>query len=45
MDIFTEQIVKRKFSGKDWMVALGAAVAAFVLIYISIFNFYYSYDL
>lgn len=37
MDIFTEQIVKRKFSGKDWMVALGAAVAAFVLIYISIF--------
>ncbi len=37
MDIFTEQIVKRKFNGKDWLICLGASVAAFVLIYISIF--------
>lgn len=37
MDIFTEQIVKRKFNGKDWLICLGASVGAFVLIYISIF--------
>lgn len=37
MDIFTEQIVKRKFNGKDWLICLSASVAAFVLIYISIF--------
>lgn len=37
MDIFTEQIVKRRFSGKDWMICLGASLGAFVLIYISIF--------
>ena len=37
MDIFTEQIVKRKFTGKDWLISLGSVVAAFILIYISIF--------
>ena len=37
MDIFTEQIVKRKFSGKDWGISFAASLAAVVLIYISIF--------
>ena len=37
MDIFTEQIVKRKFSGKDWAIAAGAVLLAMVLIYIGVF--------
>ena len=31
MDIFTEQIVKRKFTGKDWLIAFGLVLAAFPL--------------
>lgn len=37
MDIFTEQIVKRKFSGKDWGIAFGASLGGLVLVYISVF--------
>ena len=37
MDIFTEQIVKRKFSGKDWAIAAGTVLLAMVLIYIGVF--------
>ncbi|HIS50728.1 MAG TPA: hypothetical protein IAA80_09520 [Candidatus Gallacutalibacter pullistercoris] len=37
MDIFTEQIVKRKLTGKDWLISLGLVLAASILIYVSIF--------
>ena len=37
MDIFTEQIVKRKFSGKDWGISFAASLGAVILVFISVF--------
>ena len=37
MDIFTEQIIKRKRSTTDIAISIGASLAVFILIFISFF--------
>lgn len=37
MDIFVEQIIKKKFEGKDWLILAGVTVAGAILLFLDVF--------